>query len=54
MDNSRRDFLKVIRDCSVDNTYKMAWAKALVEISCSKEKNKRVELNDIARLMFKY
>ena len=32
----------------------MAWAKALVEISCSKEKNERIELADIAIKVFKY
>ena len=48
------DFLRVIRNCNVDNTYKMAWAKALVEISCDEEKNERIELKDIAKKIFKY
>ena len=48
------DFLRLIRNCSVDNTYKMAWAKALVEISCSKEKTERIELANIAEKVFKY
>jgi hypothetical protein len=47
-------FLEVIRQCNVDNTYKMAWARALVEISCEKEKSERVELSDIAIKIFKY
>ncbi len=54
MNNYIVDLLRVIRNCSVDNTYKMVWAKALVEISCSKEKNERVELSHIARKIFKY
>ena len=26
-------FKRIIRECNYDNTYKMAWAKALVEIA---------------------
>lgn len=54
MNNYVSNFLKIIRNCSVDNTYKMAWAKALVEISCESHKNKKIELTDIAKKIFKY
>jgi len=54
MNNYIIDFLKVIRNCSVDNTYKMAWAKALVELSCEKNKYERIELTQIAKKIFKY
>ncbi len=48
------NFLRIIRNCSVDNTYKMAWAKSLVEISCEKKKGDRIELSQIAKKIFKY
>ena len=32
-DNYIKEFLNLIRNCSVDNTYKMAWGKALVELA---------------------
>ena len=54
MNEYLRQFLKVIRNCSVDNTYKMAWGKALVEISYEKSNNRRIELKQIARKIFKY
>lgn len=28
-----KDFKKVIRECEYSNTYKMAWAKAIIELS---------------------
>lgn len=54
MDNYLRNFLKVIRSCHVDNTYKMAWARALVEVSSYDQNNYKVDLSQIAELMFKY
>ncbi len=30
-------FKRIIRECNYTNTYKMAWAKALVEISLEEE-----------------
>lgn len=32
--NFYKRFAKIVRECNYDNTYKMAWAKSLVEI-CS-------------------
>ena len=48
-----KNFLRIIRDCSVDNTYKMAWGKALVEISCENNSD-RIEFSQIAIKIFKY
>ena len=52
------DFKLVIRQCDYSNTYKMAWSKAIVELS-SRFKDETsdytvIELNDIATKMFKY
>ena len=52
------DFKKVIRECNYSNTYKMAWAKAIVELSNNyynyKGDDINLYLNDIAEKMFKY
>ena len=52
------DFKLVIRQCDYSNTYKMAWSKAIVELS-SNYKDELSEytilgLKDIAEKMFKY
>jgi len=49
-----KDFLDVIRHCSVDNTYKMAWARSLVELSLERPKTNKIYLSDIADKFFKY
>lgn len=54
IDNYIKDFLHLIRNCSVDNTYKMAWGKALVEIATENPQLKSIALNDIAKKVFKY
>lgn len=50
-------FKRIIRECNYDNTYKMAWAKALVEISIN-ENNKNqyvdIRLEQIAEKFLKY
>lgn len=52
------DFKLVIRQCDYSNTYKMAWAKAIVEISSEYDSEKTeciaIKLRDIAEKMFKY
>ena len=52
------DFKKVIRECDYSNTYKMAWAKGIVELSNiynkSTEESIDICLVDIAQKMFKY
>ncbi len=50
-------FKKIIRECNVTNTYKMAWAKAIVEIACESTPTQEVTtiyLKDIAEKMMKY
>ena len=53
-----KGFKKVIRECEYSNTYKMAWAKAIAELSNKyfDNANEYVELSlfDIALKMFKY
>lgn len=50
-------FKKIIRECNVTNTYKMTWAKAIVEIACESTPTQEVTtiyLKDIAEKMMKY
>ena len=50
-------FTKIIRECNYDNTYKMAWAKSLVEICSSLNSNGSVieiTLSDIGHKFLKY
>lgn len=54
IDNYIKDFLNLIRNCSVDNTYKMAWGKALVELATENPQLNSIALEDIAKKIFKY
>ena len=50
-------FTKIIRECNYDNTYKMAWAKSIVEICSRKdfiEDDFIISLSDIAHKFLKY
>ena len=50
-------FKKIIRECNYDNTYKMAMAKSLVEISLGNDKQEglvKIPLLDIAEKYLKY
>lgn len=50
-------FKRIIRECNYDNTYKMAWAKALVEIateSLYEAEIIEIRLEDIAKKYIKY
>ena len=50
-------FKRIIRECNYDNTYKMAWAKSLVELALENKKKDEVieiELNLIAEKFIKY
>ena len=53
-----KDLKKVIRECEYSNTYKMAWAKAIIELSNKYFDNvnefSELSLFDIALKMFKY
>lgn len=52
------DFKLIIRECDYSNTYKMAWAKAIVELSGNYTDNNdetiNINISDIAEKMFKY
>ena len=52
------EFKKVIRECNYSNTYKMAWAKGIVELSTlyyeSPEEYTEIHLVNLAQKMFKY
>lgn len=50
-------FKKIIRECDYDNTYKMAWGKALVEFSYHnkiKDETVKILFKDIAEKVLKY
>ena len=47
------DLTDLISNCSMDNTYKMSWCRALVEYSCNNTE-KKVHFDKLAELIFKY
>lgn len=53
-----KEFKRVIKECKYSNTYKMAWAKAIVELSnqyfTSEDEYVDLSLFDLATKMFKY
>ncbi len=48
------DWLQLIRHGSNVNSYKLAWARAIVEISSTDPENKTITLRDIAQKVFGY
>lgn len=55
--NFYNTFKRIIRECNYDNTYKMAWAKALVELateSAYEDDIVKIKLEDIAKKYIKY
>ncbi|WP_273008141.1 HNH endonuclease [Pseudoalteromonas lipolytica] len=52
MTNFLNQFLLVIQNSSVDNTYKMAWARAIVELSINRT-DPRIYLEEIAKVMLR-
>ena len=57
MTDNLKLFKQIIRESNYDNTYKMAWAKALVELSTQLnlvEDNIKISFNDIAKKYIKY
>ncbi|WP_212751472.1 HNH endonuclease signature motif containing protein [Pseudoalteromonas sp. S2721] len=52
MTNFLNQFLLVIQNSSVDNTYKMAWARAIVELSINRTEP-RIYLEEIAKVMLR-
>ena len=47
------EFTDLISNCSMDNTYKMAWCRALVEYSCNYA-NKKIHFDKLSEHIFKY
>jgi 5-methylcytosine-specific restriction endonuclease McrA len=58
MDNYIKQWNDLILNCSFDNTYKMAWSKALVELTVNTTEPREAivifDFNDIAKLCLKY
>jgi len=54
MDEYIKEFLNVIRNSSVENTYKMAWARSIVELCIDNPKRNEISLTEIAPRIFKY
>ncbi len=59
MDSYIKQWHDLILNCNFDNTYKMVWSKALVELSLSIDKDFEEEIivfnfNEIAKLCLKY
>ncbi len=54
MNKTLSDWFYVIRNCSVVGTYKMAWAKAIVECCLEKQQLDVLSFNDISPKIFKY
>lgn len=55
--NFYKRFTKIVRECNYDNTYKMAWAKSLVEICSnvdSQGEKLEITLKEIAQKFLKY
>lgn len=48
------DLTTVIRDCAMENTYKMSWCRALVEHAVNHPTQTRIDFDKISLLMFKY
>lgn len=54
MNNYIKDLTTIIRNCSMDNTYKMSWIRSIVEYSTKNPSIRKVHFNDLSPLIFKY
>ncbi len=54
MDSYLKDWFYVIRNCSIDNTYKMAWGKSIIECCIETPNQNIIPFNRISLKMFKY
>jgi hypothetical protein len=45
---------KVIRNCSMENTYKMSWIRSLVEWSVKYPRKQNIHFKELSPLIFKY
>ena len=49
-----KDLTTIIRDCSMDNTYKMGWIRSIVEYSSKNPSINKIDFDDLSLLIFKY
>ena len=49
-----QEFTQIIRNGSMENTYKMCWARALVELCVKDPQRQLIDFEDIGKLMFQY
>ena len=49
-----KDITTIIRDCSMDNTYKMSWIRSIVEYLSKNPSTKKIYFDDLSQLIFKY
>lgn len=54
MNKTLKDWFTVIKNGSIDNTYKMGWSKSIVECCVEDENNSIITFDRISRNMFKY
>ena len=54
MDDYVKTLTDIIRRGSMDNTYKMAWARSLVEHSFYSPNQNQIHFDELAPLIFKY
>lgn len=54
MNNYIKDWFYVIKNCSVDNTYKMGWGKAIIECCFETPNEMIISFDRISLKMFKY
>ena len=54
MDKTLSDWFYVIKNCSVDNTYKMGWSKSIIECCVDDVNSRIITFDRISIKMFKY
>lgn len=54
MDNYIKNWFHVVKNCSVDNTYKMGWGKSIIECCIETPNEQNIPFDRISLKMFKY
>lgn len=54
MNETLSDWFTVIKNGSIENTYKMGWSKSIIECCVEDDKNPVISFDRISRKMFKY
>ena len=54
MNQTLSDWFKVIKNCSVNNTYKMGWGKSIIECCFEDDSEEVLHFDKISLKMFKY